>query len=768
MLKIITFKYDNKLKRIPLSAHNIVSVGRFKKINTIGIDNPLISKTHLQIEYDGVNIFVKDLGSINGSFMNGHKLKANVKHLFTNSDTIRISKKEGVCSIRLSEQPGNPLNNQNFNSSSHKGIPAVNSKAASQGLAALLNSKDNVIIGRSNECDIVVNDAGVSRKHLKVYKFRGEYYVEDLGSTNGTFVNQHRIRSKTKLQLSDTIYVGLHAFSLNTVTRDLSKESAIQTIQLKKTFKNGKIGLQPININIQAKTMVALMGPSGCGKSTLLKSLNGDSPATSGQVYIFGLELIKNYELLKQKIGYVPQDDIVHLELTVDTTLYYAAKLRLADDASSSDIRERINEILVSLNLNDPVIRNTTIKNLSGGQRKRVSIAVELLNKPAILFLDEPTSSLDPETIEEFLKCLRNLCSQGTTVIMVTHKPEDLYFVDEIIFLGAKGFHVFSGPRNEMLPYFQRKNIIEVYSLLSNETNSKEWNHKINTGNDIKEISHKQGTLKKDNPISPLRQLFWLSARYLQIKLSNRNNLILLFMQPVIIAVLIKLSFGQLSEIINGANTGVMGAVFMMAITAIWFGVSNSAKEIISEKAIFRKERMNNLYLGNYFLSKWLVLTFISFFQLLLFLFTLKLSYGNELSNFSDSLLFLLLISNSSIILGLLLSATSASADGVMTILPVALLSQIILAGIITPLQSKVTEFLSFLTLGRWGTEGLARLQDTGTNSFLPGLKDRLYNDKVIGSFNSFSSNLGMVIMLSILMIILTISALKKMEKNSS
>jgi len=768
MLKIITFKYDNKLKRIPLSAHNIVSVGRFKKINTIGIDNPLISKTHLQIEYDGVNIFVKDLGSINGSFMNGHKLKANVKHLFTNSDTIRISKKEGVCSIRLSEQPGNPLNNQNFNSSSHKGIPAVNSKAASQGLAALLNSKDNVIIGRSNECDIVVNDAGVSRKHLKVYKFRGEYYVEDLGSTNGTFVNQHRIRSKTKLQLSDTIYVGLHAFSLNTVTRDLSKESAIQTIQLKKTFKNGKIGLQPININIQAKTMVALMGPSGCGKSTLLKSLNGDSPATSGQVYIFGLELIKNYELLKQKIGYVPQDDIVHLELTVDTTLYYAAKLRLADDASSSDIRERINEILVSLNLNDPVIRNTTIKNLSGGQRKRVSIAVELLNKPAILFLDEPTSSLDPETIEEFLKCLRNLCSQGTTVIMVTHKPEDLYFVDEIIFLGAKGFHVFSGPRNEMLPYFQRKNIIEVYSLLSNETNSKEWNHKINTGNDIKEISHKQGTLKKDNPISPLRQLFWLSARYLQIKLSNRNNLILLFMQPVIIAVLIKLSFGQLSEIINGANTGVMGAVFMMAITAIWFGVSNSAKEIISEKAIFMKERMNNLYLGNYFLSKWLVLTFISFFQLLLFLFTLKLSYGNELSNFSDSLLFLLLISNSSIILGLLLSATSASADGVMTILPVALLSQIILAGIITPLQSKVTEFLSFLTLGRWGTEGLARLQDTGTNSFLPGLKDRLYNDKVIGSFNSFSSNLGMVIMLSILMIILTISALKKMEKNSS
>lgn len=199
------------------------------------------------------------------------------------------------------------------------------------------------------------------------------------------------------------------------------------------------------------------MGPSGCGKSTLLKALNGDSPASSGEVFIFGLELVKNYELLKQKIGYVPQDDIVHSELTVNETLYYAAKLRLSDGALETLIQERITEILVSLNLNDTAIRSTKIKNLSGGQRKRISIAVELLNRPSILFLDEPTSSLDPETIEEFLKCLRYLCQQGTTVIMVTHKPEDLHFVDEIIFLGAKGHHAFAGSKNEFLSYFQKK-----------------------------------------------------------------------------------------------------------------------------------------------------------------------------------------------------------------------------------------------------------------------------------------------------------------------
>lgn len=748
MQTTIIFKFNNEFKKIPLYPKTKLAFGREKDTNTIAFNNPMLSRNHLEIGNDGKNIYVVDLDSTNGTFVNGRKLKANQKYVITFTDKVSIGKEEGFCTIHLEDN-----------------------KTINQSLNSLLSKKSEIIIGRSSKCDIIINDSAISRMHTRISKLNNEIYVEDLRSTNGTFLNQHKIKTKSRLTSSDTIYIGLHAFSLNTASRDLSTESAIRTIQLKKIFKDGRIGLQPININISSKKIVALMGPSGCGKSTLLKALNGDSPASSGEVYIFGLELIKNYELLKQKIGYVPQDDIVHSELTVNETLYYAAKLRLTDGALETLIQERITEILVSLNLNDTAIRSTKIKNLSGGQRKRISIAVELLNRPSILFLDEPTSSLDPETIEEFLKCLRDLCQQGTTVIMVTHKPEDLHFVDEIIFLGSKGYHVYAGSKNEFLSYFHKKNIIEVYSLLNSEKSAKEWNQKLSSITQTNQLGQSKN-IKKEISTSPFLQLFWQSKRYLNIKTNDFKNMLLLFLQPLIIAILIKLSFSHLTGIspLTGKKEGILGAVFMIIISTIWFGVSNSAKEIVSEKAIFRRERMYNLYLGNYFLSKWIVLSIISFFQLSFFLFILKIEYGSELSNYIHSLLFLFFIGNSAIILGLLLSAISESTDAVMTILPVALLSQIILAGIITPLQSKTTEFMSYFTLGRWGTEGFCRIQDIHTNTdfFTKALHENLYNEKLAGLFDSLLENVLFIVLLNIVMIIIVLLSLKKIENTNS
>jgi ABC-type multidrug transport system ATPase subunit len=747
MQSTIVFKFKNKLKKISLYPKSKITLGREKDSNTIVIDNPLISRNHLEIGTDGNNIYITDLNSTNGTFLNGIKLKGNQKCIITLTDKVRVGNNEEICVIYIE-------NNETIN----------------QSLNSFLSKKAEITIGRSSKCDIVINDDAVSRMHTKIFKVNNEIYVEDLRSTNGTFLNQTKIKTKTKVNSSDIIYIGLHAFSLNTASRDLSTESAIKTIQLKKVFKDGRIGLHPININISSKKIVALMGPSGCGKSTLLKALNGDSPASSGEVYIFGLELIKNYELLKQKIGYVPQDDIVHSELTVNETLYYAAKLRLADGALETLIQERITEILVSLNLNDSAIRSTKIKNLSGGQRKRISIAVELLNRPSILFLDEPTSSLDPETIEEFLKCLKDLCHHGTTVIMVTHKPEDLHYVDDIIFLGAKGYHIYAGSKNEFLTYFSKKNIIEVYSLLSSEKSAKEWNQKLPNNAQANQLEQSIN-IKKEISTSPVRQLFWQSRRYLNIKTNDLKNMLLLFLQPLIIAILIKLSFTHLIEksSISGEKVGVLGAVFMIIISTIWFGVSNSAKEIVSEKAIFRRERMYNLYLSNYFLSKWIVLSIISFIQLSFFLLILKIAYGNELTNYMNSLLFLFFISNSAIILGLLLSAISESTDAVMTILPVALLSQIILAGIITPLQSKLTEFMSYFTLGRWGTEGFCRLQDTNGNTFfMKALDENLYNKNLAGLFDSLAENILFIILLNLVMIVIVFFSLKKIENTNS
>jgi len=241
----------------------------------------------------------------------------------------------------------------------------------------------------------------------------------------------------------------------------------------------------------------------------------------------------------------------------------------------------------------------------------------------------------------------------------------------------------------------------------------------------------------------------------------------LLFLQPLLIAILLKLAFPHLVSENFGVKIGSVSAIFMMTIAAIWFGVSNSAKEIVGEKPIFRRERMYNLSIGNYFLSKWIVLSLISFFQLLVFLLIIQFLYGNELNNFSHSFVFLFFISISSILFGLLLSALSKSTEEVMTILPIALLAQIILAGVISPLQNKVTEFFSYFTFGRWGTEGLARLQDVGNTAFMSGLNLNLYNDKLSGIFNSFSNNVIVIIILDIIFIFGVISALNRMEKKT-
>jgi len=468
-----------------------------------------------------------------------------------------------------------------------------------------------------------------------------------------------------------------------------------------------------MSVSIPNKSFIALMGPSGCGKTTLLNALNGDNPATSGRVYIHGLELSKNYNILKRRIGYVPQSDIVHMELTVEESLFYAAKLRMPDDTTDSDITERITEVLNNLKINDKHIRENKVSKLSGGQRKRVSIAVELLNNPTILFLDEPTSPLDPETIEEFLICLKELTEQGTTVVMVTHKPSDLEFVDRVIFMATKGYHCFYGDKADIESHFGAKNLIQVYSMLSiderkNETEDKVelWYNKWYTKQKPQQTTEDSNEIKKDAPQSMSRQFYWLAKRYLNIKLNDRQNLFLLLAQPIIIGGLLAMIFQKLQ----------LGVLFMMAISAIWFGVSNAAKEIVGELPIYRRERMFNLNIITYLMSKITILALIAFVQVLIFVLIVYARYVSDeigVVYFWKYVAFMFYLAVSATLVGLQLSSLFKTTEQVMTVVPMALMPQIILAGVITRIDESWKELLSYLTLGRWGTEGFARIQDS-------------------------------------------------------
>ncbi len=774
-------------KEFHFSKEGEITIGRIGYDADVEIDDKKVSRNHGVIKVvNNNNFFIQDLESSNGIHVNSKKIPVNKPFEIFTGDRIKIASHELIL---LAEKLSVEKNNS----------PKLTSKKEDieENFKDTIKKKNFINIGRLSTNDIVFDDPTVTRIHAKISYDNLNFWIEDLGSINHTFINGEEIKSKTKLKDSDVVTISFYTINLLEGTKDLRKESnSINAVGIQKIYPNQKIGLQSLSIEIPHSNFVALMGPSGCGKSTLLKCLNGDNPATSGEVFIHGLSLRKNFNLIKKKIGYVPQDDIIHKELTVYKTLYYAAKLRLPDDTSNEEINNRIDKVIGDLNLDqdkEKDIKGIKVGDLSGGQRKRISIAVELLTEPTILFLDEPTSPLDPETIESFLTSIKRLAENGTTIIMVTHKPEDLNYVDQVIFLGVQGHLVFKGPAQELVSSFNVDNIVEVYSKMSDI---------IKVQNIYKEPTvigyqnHNISDIKREKPDSLMLQLYWLISRYLSIKLNDKENLFLLLAQPIIIGGLVCLVFNQFR----------IGVLFLITISAIWFGVSNSAKEIVGELSVYRRERMFNLNINMYVLSKWIVLSLIALIQSIAFISIIYFYFKyNTYAEFDDvylrpywkSIAFMFFISFSGSLIGLLLSASLNTTEKVMTVVPIVLMPQIMLAGVMTKINTTLVEVLSFFTLGRWGTEGFSRLQDDaspliendsasinhsvlttypleeGSKEIPTSAMNRLdlYNDKLtddgtlIGSmFDGFDENIIAIMILNILFYILIYYALKKKD----
>lgn len=770
-------------------------IGRTRHGADIEIEDPSVGRKHALIKKQHNKVYIKDLTSLNGTYLNDKRIASEEWIEVGLSDKLKVVSKYIEVSLKKNEPNENKIQgNKALEQEKIKEVPLQGNETSS--FKENIRNKGTFGIGRSPENDIVLNDRIVSRKHARITYSGGAFWVENLQPKNKTYLNGHEIKEKTRVKDTDVITISFYSINLLNGFKDLRKEhSAIEAIAIQKKYGNNKIGLNALSFNIPQSNFVALMGPSGCGKSTLLRCLNGDNPATSGEVLIHGLSVEKNFNLIKKKIGYVPQDDIVHKELTVYKTLFYAAKLRLPDDTSDKEINNRINRVIKSLNLDqdkEKDIRETKVGSLSGGQRKRISIAVELLTEPTILFLDEPTSPLDPETIESFLKSLQKLAQDGTTIVMVTHKPEDLNFVDQVIFLGVQGHLTFNGPPKLLVSKFEANNIVEVYSKTSN---LKEVinNYYIKPA-DFRYEKEKTPEIKRDKPDSFLIQLYWLISRYFRIKFNDRENLILLFAQPIIIGGLISLVFNELS----------IGVLFMIAISAIWFGVSNASKEIVGELPIYRRERMYNLNINTYIISKWAVLSIIALVQTIIFISIIYINFRTNtaeghpetyLRPFWKSISFMFYLSTSATLVGLFLSSYFNSTEKVMTVVPIALMPQIMLAGVMTRIDNTFVEILSFLTLGRWGTEGFARIQDQSyldaqiesksvLLEFPPGSGELiskkamerldLYNDAlvdngtIIGSvFNSFNANLFVIALLNLIIYLFIYYSLKRKDSIS-
>ncbi|MCB1024650.1 MAG: FHA domain-containing protein, partial [Acidobacteria bacterium] len=412
----------------------------------------MVSRAHAEIRYQNGDFVVVDNNSFNGTLVNERRISSETP-LYDN-DRIQLGRGGPVLKFIA---PGRTAPKESEIVGVGNAVPGV-PHPASVGSATMVfnmgdvsqvrpggetgaeqllmqigfDGKNELQIGRNESNDISLDGLQISNLHARLRNTGSGVVVEDLNSTNGVYINGERISRRT-VSPADAIQIGSFVLKIDEYNNigvfDTRSKIRIDSIGITKEVRNraggGKIRLlDDISLSIKPNEFIGLLGPSGAGKSTYMDALNGMRPPTSGSVLINNQDLYRYLDSLKQSIGYVPQDDIIHRELTVYKTLFYVAKLRLSRDVSKSEIDQIIEEVLDVTGLDER--RDVPINELSGGQRKRVSIAVELITKPSIIFLDEPTSGLDPATEEKIMKLFRQIAESGRTVILTTHAMENV------------------------------------------------------------------------------------------------------------------------------------------------------------------------------------------------------------------------------------------------------------------------------------------------------------------------------------------------------
>ncbi len=338
--------------------------------------------------------------------------------------------------------------------------------------------------------------------------------------------------------------------------QDESNSVRIDAVHLKKLGNKQVVLLNDISIAIPPRKFVALVGGSGTGKSTLMGALNGLRPAESGKVFYNGLDYYNHLAAFSTQLGYVPQDDIIHRDLPVERALYYAARMRLPDDFTEAQIKQRINEVLEDVEMTHR--RHLMVNKLSGGQRKRVSIALELLANPSVFFLDEPTSGLDPGLDRKMMFLLRRLADKGHTIVLVTHATNNINTCDYVCFLAQGGRLAYFGPPDEAKKYFDKTDFAEIYSAL--EPTEQNPNIPAEAEARFKASPYYQqyvqeplthgpagranvigSTLAVKQPMhgNPWKQFMLLSMRYIELLKNDRGNLMILLLQAPIIALIL-------------------------------------------------------------------------------------------------------------------------------------------------------------------------------------------------------------------------------------
>ncbi|MDB4946454.1 MAG: ABC-type multidrug transport system, ATPase component [Labilithrix sp.] len=801
-------------------------IGREAASASLVIANSAVSAHHATVMMD--RLMVQDFGSTSGTYVAGQKIPPNQPVPMDPNGVVAFGPIPVPVSLlgRLAQAfagGGAPMGAPAHQSGPPPAAMVPGGDAAPRkhrtviGELKLDQAGAVITIGRTPDNQIVVPHPQVSARHAQITNLNGSLVLEDLGSGNGTFVRGQRLARGQKVPVAngEKVYIGpmpvlIHIVGqqVNVVVEDQQASWAgkplyeIEAWDLylevpdRDNKQQMKVLLDHVSFKALPGDMIALMGPSGAGKTTLLLTLNGYLPPSSGQVRINGDDLYAVYDALRGVIGYVPQDDIVHPELTVFEAVKYSARFRLPNDYSETEINARVEQTLRDLGLEAQQhlqIGKPEKKVLSGGQRKRVNIALELVTDPVILFLDEPTSGLAADDTTALINLLHDLTKKtGKTIIMTIHQPaKDEYEKFNLAFImGYGGIPTYFGPTGEpsykffrsiidtpgspfrSMPTAQGRNVDnprDMFDMLAirergvqeamkrtdpNVTRNtarlaaaREWRSEfMSNSNPVFQQMYSGRRAVGTEPaargvphradVALFTQLVLLMSRYWKIKVRDRAGAAIMFLQAPVIGVMLAFVFAGQKEAVpfwclgalqelgkkaasSSGSTDLLGrmlatkdqtaAMFFVVVSAVWFGTSNSAREIVTERSIYLRERMVNLSIVNYVFSKYIVLTLICIFQctVLLGIVFFTLGFHGGVVAFLMELVVMVAVAMNACALGLLLSTVVDSAEAAMSLTPIALIPQVVLGGLMVPMTTNpLLKPLMYVMPARWGFEG--------------------------------------------------------------
>jgi len=584
----------------------------------------------------------------------------------------------------------------------------------------------SIKIGRSTDNDIVINDVLASRHHATLVPTPSGTEIRDNRSINGTFVNGARVESAI-LHEGDTVTIGnvdlvFHDGTLirRTETAAATSTGGLEVHGVTWTIENNKTLLDNISMSARPGTLTAVIGPSGAGKSTFARLVAGYTHPTSGTVSFEGHDIHAEYASLRSRIGMVPQDDVVHGQLTVNQALMYAAELRLPPDTTKEDRARVVANVLEELEMTRHA--DTRVDKLSGGQRKRASVAMELLTGPSLLLLDEPTSGLDPALDRQVMTMLRQLADAGRVVLVVTHSLSYLDVCDQVLLLAPGGKTAFCGPPSQIGSAMGTTNWADIFSTVARDPEGAHQRFLAQHGPPpARPPSQEPVDLGKPTRTSLRRQFSTVARRQLRLVVADRGYFVFLAVLPFIMGILSlsvpgDVGFGVPVPAIQGGDApNEPGQILVLLnVGAIFMGTALTIRALIGERAIFLREQAVGLSTTAYLLAKVIVFAAFAIVQsgivVAINVWGKKwgpgaVTHGAVIPNRTLELFVdVAACCVAAAMVGLALSALARSNEQIMPLLVVAIMSQLVFQGGMIPVTDRIVlDQLSWFTPARWG-----------------------------------------------------------------